>query len=45
MSEVEKPPEGSVEELKRGARRFLYPRILIGGLLLALTAIYILWPR
>jgi hypothetical protein len=39
------PPEGSVEDLKRGARRFLYPRIAIGVVLLVLMALYIFWPR
>ncbi len=34
-----------VDELKQGARRFLYPRIIIGLVLLALMALYIFWPR
>ncbi len=34
-----------VNDLKEGARRFLYPRILIGVVLLVLMAVYIFWPR
>lgn len=40
-----KPNDPSVEELKKGARSFLYPRILIGVALLVIMAVYIFWPR
>jgi hypothetical protein len=39
---IQKP---DVDELKQGARRFLYPRIVIGLGLLAVMALYIFWPR
>ena len=40
-----KPPDPSVDELKKGAAGFLVPRIAIGLLLLVITALYIFWPR
>ncbi len=40
-----KPPDPSVEELKQGLWRFLLPRIVIGGGVLLLAALYIFWPR
>ena len=40
-----KPLDPSVEELKKGAKSFLGPRIVIGLVLLVLTAVYIFWPR
>jgi uncharacterized membrane protein len=34
-----------VDELKKEAHRFLYPRIVIGLVLLVIMAAYIFWPR
>ncbi len=40
-----KPEDSSVEDLKKGAQRFLVPRLIIGGVLLLIMALYIFWPR
>ncbi|MBS1150679.1 MAG: hypothetical protein H6Q89_2377 [Myxococcaceae bacterium] len=40
-----KPPDPSVAELKQGARAWLYPRVVIGVVLVVVMAVYIFWPR
>lgn len=39
------PKKQDLEDLKNGASRFLFPRILIGAVLLMIMALYIFWPR
>lgn len=40
-----KPPDPTVEELKKGTYAWLYPRIVIGLVLLVIAAAWIYWPR
>ncbi len=40
-----KREDPNLDEMKEGARTFLYPRIIIGVGLLVLFAVYIFWPR
>lgn len=40
-----KPRDPSVEALKKGAWAWLFPRLVIGLLVVLLAAVYIFWPR
>lgn len=40
-----KPKDPSVEELEKGTKAWLYPRLIIGTLLLIGFAVWIYWPR
>jgi len=40
-----KREDPNIDQLKEGARTFLYPRIFIGAALFVLFAVYIFWPR
>lgn len=41
----EQPPDSGVDQLKKDAWRYLFPRFAVAIVVLLIMALYIFWPR